>query len=145
MAGLVIADVQGQTAEGYDGMLAALEGDLKEAPGFIAHGAGPSVDGWKTFEVWETLGEATRFFAGYVRPLLPESVTPKRTIVGARTRCSSARWRRCSRRATWTPTCRGCRAWSPSPIAARWPVVERWARGGGGAAAVSAGTDRGCR
>ena len=81
MAVLVIADVQGQTAEGYDHMLQALEADLKEAPGFIAHGAGPSVDGWKTFEVWASLGEATRFFAGYVRPLLPEGVTPKRTIV----------------------------------------------------------------
>ena len=81
MAVLVIADVPGQTAEGYEGMLAALETELKEAPGFIAHGAGPSVDGWKTFEVWATLGEATRFFAGYVRPLLPEGVVPKRTIV----------------------------------------------------------------
>jgi hypothetical protein len=81
MAVLVIADVPGQTAEGYDGMLAALEIELKEAPGFIAHGGGPSVDGWKTFEVWQTLGEATRFFAGYVRPLLPDGVTPKRTIV----------------------------------------------------------------
>ena len=84
MAVLVIADVPGQTAEGYDGMLAALETELKEAPGFIAHGAGPSVDGWKTFEVWETLSEATRFFAGYVRPLLPEGVRPKRTIVELR-------------------------------------------------------------
>ncbi|MEO5821947.1 MAG: hypothetical protein ABIT71_15705 [Vicinamibacteraceae bacterium] len=81
MAVLVIADVVGQTPEGYDGMLAALEADLKEAPGFIAHGAGPSVDGWKTFEVWATLGEATRFFAGFVHPLLPEGVKPKRTIV----------------------------------------------------------------
>ena len=32
MAVLVIADVQGQTAEGYDGMLAALEADMKDAP-----------------------------------------------------------------------------------------------------------------
>ena len=81
MAVLVIADVHGQTAEGYDRLLEALEADLKEAPGFIAHGAGPSVDGWKTFEVWASLSEATRFFAGYVWPLLPEGVTPKRTIV----------------------------------------------------------------
>ena len=109
MAGPVIADVPGQTAEGYDGMLAALETELMEAPGFIAHGAGPSVDGWKTFEVWDTLSEATRFFAGYVRPLLPEGVMPKRTIVELDA-LSSDRWRRCSRRATWTPTCRDCRA-----------------------------------
>lgn len=81
MAVLVIADVPGQTPEGYDKMLAVLETELKEAPGFIAHGAGPSADGWKTFEVWDTLSEATRFFAGYVRPLLPEGVIPRRTIV----------------------------------------------------------------
>jgi hypothetical protein len=81
MAVLVIADVPRQTAEGYDDMLAALETELKEAPGFIAHGGGPSVDGWKTFEVWETLEQATRFFAGYVRPLLPDGVRPKRTVV----------------------------------------------------------------
>ena len=55
MAVLVIADVCGQTAEGYDGMLAALEPVLQEAPGFIAHGAGPVGSGWwKTFEIWET-------------------------------------------------------------------------------------------
>ena len=40
MAVLVIADVCGQTAQGYDGMLAVLEPLLEAAPGFIAHGAG---------------------------------------------------------------------------------------------------------
>ena len=55
---------------------------LKEAPGFIAHGAGPSRStAGRRSKCWRSLTDATRFFAGYVRPLLPEGVTPKRTIV----------------------------------------------------------------
>ena len=82
MAVLVLADVCGQTQEDYDGMLAALEPLLEAAPGFIAHGAGPVGSGWwKTFEVWETQGEATAFFAKHVHPKLPPGVTPKRTII----------------------------------------------------------------
>jgi hypothetical protein len=82
MAVLVLADVCGQSQEGYDGMLAALEPLLEEAPGFIAHGAGPVGSGWwKTFEVWETQAEATAFFATHVHPNLPPGVTPKRTII----------------------------------------------------------------
>lgn len=82
MAVLVLADVCGQTPEGYDGMLAALEPLLEEAPGFIAHGAGPIGSGWwKTFEVWETQADATAFFATHVHPNLPPGVKPKRTII----------------------------------------------------------------
>ena len=81
MAVLIIADVPGQTHEGYDGMLEEIEPLLHEAKGFIAHGAGPSVDGWKTFEVWESAGDATAFFAAHVHPNLPPGVRPRRTIV----------------------------------------------------------------
>ena len=82
MAVLVLADVCGQSQEGYDAMLAVLEPRLEQAPGFIAHGAGPVGSGWwKTFEVWESLAEATAFFATHVHPNLPPGVTPKRTII----------------------------------------------------------------
>jgi hypothetical protein len=82
MAVLVIADVCGQTAEAYDGMLAVLEPVLQLAPGFIAHGAGPVGSGWwKTFEIWESQAEATAFFATHVCPNLPPGVTPKRTLI----------------------------------------------------------------
>jgi hypothetical protein len=82
MAVLVIADVCGQTREGYDGMLAVLEPVLQEAPGFIAHGAGPVGSGWwKTFEIWESAADATAFFATHVHPNLPPGVTPRRTYV----------------------------------------------------------------
>ena len=81
MAVLVTAEVPGQTREGYDGMLAALEGPLREAKGFIAHGAGPAGDGWSVFEVWESAEDATAFFAKYVDPNLPPGIKPKRKIL----------------------------------------------------------------
>ncbi len=81
MAVLVIADVPGQTTEMYDHMLAVLEPVLRQAEGFIAHGAGPSADGWRTFEVWESQADATHFFAAYVYPNLPDGIRPRRTIV----------------------------------------------------------------
>jgi hypothetical protein len=81
MAVLIIAEVQGQTQEKYDGMLAVLEPLLRQAEGFIAHGAGPSGDGWRTFEVWESSADATRFFAAHIHPHLPPGVKPARTLV----------------------------------------------------------------
>jgi hypothetical protein len=81
MAVLVTADVPGQTQEKYDHMLAVLGPALRTSKGFIAHGAGPSSDGWKTFEIWESQEDATQFFAKYVHPNLPEGVKPKRTLL----------------------------------------------------------------
>jgi hypothetical protein len=82
MAVLVIADVHGQTRDGYDALLAAVEPVLLGAPGFIAHGAGPVGSGWwKTFEIWESQAEATAFFATHVHPNLPPGVSPRRTCV----------------------------------------------------------------
>jgi hypothetical protein len=81
MAVLVIADVQGQTQELYDGMIAALGPALEKAKGFIAHGAGQAGGTWRVFEVWETHADATKFFATHVHPNLPPGVKPKRTIV----------------------------------------------------------------
>jgi hypothetical protein len=54
---------------------------LEQASGFIAHGAGPSPDGWRVFEIWESQQAATEFFAKHIRPNLPPGVTPKRTYL----------------------------------------------------------------
>ena len=81
MAVLVTAEVLGQTKEGYEGMLAVLSPLLRQAKGFIAHGAGPSGDMWRSFEVWETQEDATQFFAKYIHPNLPDGVKPKRSIL----------------------------------------------------------------
>ena len=81
MAVLVTAEVPGQTKEGYEGMLAVLSPVLRQAKGFIAHGAGPSGDGWRSFEIWESQEDATQFFAKYIHPNLPDGVKPKRSIL----------------------------------------------------------------
>lgn len=81
MAVLVFAEVDGQTQEAYDGMLALIGARLRAAPGFIAHGAGPLGKGWRTFEVWESAEAATAFFTRFVHPNLPTGVRPRRTMV----------------------------------------------------------------
>ena len=81
MAVLVTADVPGQTQEGYDRMMTVLTPLLREAKGFIAHGAGPAGDSWRVFEIWESQEDATQFFAKYIHPNLPQGVTPKRSLL----------------------------------------------------------------
>jgi hypothetical protein len=81
VAVLITAEVPGQTKEGYEGMLAVLSPILKTAKGFIAHGAGPSGDGWRSFELWESQEDATQFFATYIHPNLPDGVRPRRSIL----------------------------------------------------------------
>jgi hypothetical protein len=80
MAVLVTAEVPGQTEPGYDGMLVALEGALKQAPGFILHTAHPVEGGWRVVEVWNTKAQANEWYAKHVAPNLPPGVHPKRTV-----------------------------------------------------------------
>ena len=81
MAVLITADVPGQTEEKYDQMLNVLSPLLRQAKGFIAHGGGPSANGWRSFEIWETQEDATQFFAKYIHPNLPEGIKPQRTLL----------------------------------------------------------------
>ena len=81
MGVLITAEVPGQTREGYEGMIAVLGPLIRQARGFIAHGAGPAEGGWRSFEVWESAEEATKFFAEHIQPNLPPGVKPKRTIL----------------------------------------------------------------
>jgi len=81
MAVWITAEVPGQTREGYDRMREALEPLLRKAKGFIAHGAGPTPDGWRVFEIWETSEDAAQFFAKYIHPNLPPGISPKRTVL----------------------------------------------------------------
>jgi hypothetical protein len=78
---LITADVPQQTRQGYDAMLDALAPLLRQAKGFIAHGAGPAREGWRVFEIWESQEDATRFFAQHIHPHLPEGVKPLRTYL----------------------------------------------------------------
>ena len=80
MAVLVIADVEGQTPEGYNGMLAQMAEPMRRAKGFISHLAGPNGDRWRVIEVWETKEDATKWFAEVVQPNLPPGVKPRRSL-----------------------------------------------------------------
>ncbi len=61
MAVLITAENQGQTQQGYDGMLGVLADSIKQAPGFILHTAHPVEGGWRVIEVWESKDDANRF------------------------------------------------------------------------------------
>ena len=81
MAVLVTARVENQTAEGFDNIFAGLAPAMRQAKGFIAVGGGNSREGWQTFEIWESSEDATDFFSKYVRPNLPPSVKPHRSML----------------------------------------------------------------
>jgi hypothetical protein len=77
---MVIAEVAGQTEQGYDGMLSMLEPSMREAPGFVFHSAHPIDGGWRIIEVWESKAEANAFFARNVHPNLPPGISPRRSF-----------------------------------------------------------------
>lgn len=68
------------TREMYEGMLSALGDLLRSSPGFIAHMAGPTADGWCVNEIWQSQREADEFYAKKVFPHLPEGIRPKRSV-----------------------------------------------------------------
>jgi hypothetical protein len=79
MACLVIAHVEGVTAEMHDGMLRMLEEPVRNAKGFLGHLGGPNEGAFRVLEIWETKEDAVSFFAAFVRPNLPPGVRPQRT------------------------------------------------------------------
>lgn len=81
MAVLIVAEVQGQTREGYDRMVAAMGDVILKVPGRLLHAAHPTDDGgWRVIEVWESREVANRWFAAFVAPNLPPGVKPRRTF-----------------------------------------------------------------
>lgn len=81
MAVQVTAEIAGQNAQGYEGMLAALAEQLVAAPGLILHTAHATEGGWRVIELWHTKAQADQFYARYVAPALPPGIRPKRTTV----------------------------------------------------------------
>lgn len=77
----VTAEIAGQNAQGYEGMLAALAEQLVAAPGLILHTAHATEGGWRVIELWQTKAQADQFYARYVAPALPPGIRPKRTTV----------------------------------------------------------------
>ena len=79
MAILISTNVKGQTQEGYDSVLNAVEEWIKTAPGFILHCAHPAEGEWLVYEVWNSKTEADEWFGKFVVPNLPKGIHPKRS------------------------------------------------------------------
>ena len=79
MAVLISTKVKGQTQEGYDSVLAAVEELVKVTPGFVLHCAHPAEGEWLVYEVWNSKTEADQWFAKYIVPNLPTGIHPKRS------------------------------------------------------------------
>ncbi|HVG50389.1 MAG TPA: hypothetical protein VM867_02015 [Xanthobacteraceae bacterium] len=77
MAVLMTSEVEGQSPQGYEGMLAVLSDPLRQAPGFVLHASHPVDGGWRIVEVWNSREDAARFFAAHVAPKLPDGIRPK--------------------------------------------------------------------
>jgi hypothetical protein len=80
MSVMMISEVSGQSAQGYDSMLALAGEALKQAPGFVMHVSHAVDGGWRIVEVWSSRQDATRFFAGHIAPKLPDGIRPKLTF-----------------------------------------------------------------
>ena len=77
---LMISEVSGQTAEGYDHLFAVVGEALATAPGFVVHSSHPTEDGWRIVEIWDSRDDAGRFFAEHIAPRLPDGIRPKLTF-----------------------------------------------------------------
>jgi hypothetical protein len=75
----ITGEVRGQTAQGFDGMMAKLLTHLQQSPGFISLSSHATEDGWRVMEVWESKTQSDQFFAKFVAPNLPSGIRPKRT------------------------------------------------------------------
>ncbi len=81
MSVMMVSEVGGQTQQGYDKMLAAVDDALKRAPGFVMHMSHPIDGGWRIVEVWASKDDATLFFAASIAPKLPDGIRPKLTFL----------------------------------------------------------------
>ena len=80
MSIMMISEVAGQTAEGYDRLFAQVSLALRSAPGFVVHSSHQTEQGWRVVEIWDSRDDAGRFFADHIAPRLPEHIRPKLTF-----------------------------------------------------------------
>ena len=80
MSVMVISEVNGQSSQGYDSVLALVDEALRQAPGFVMHASHPVDAGWRIVEVWNSREDAARFFSAHIAPKLPDGIRPKLTF-----------------------------------------------------------------
>jgi quinol monooxygenase YgiN len=62
MAVALIFRAEGVTQAQYEQVRQAVMPDNKLLPGMLAHAGGPSADGWRVVEIWESQEALDRFF-----------------------------------------------------------------------------------
>ena len=76
MAVVLIADVSGMTSDMYRQAIEHVRGQLKAAPGFIAHAGTSTSNGFRVTEIWESEEECTRFLESTVMPMAQQVGLP---------------------------------------------------------------------
>src|SRR3954451_6349469 len=75
-----ILDFPGGTAEQYDQVVARMELGGHMAPGGSFHAAGPSADGWRVVDVWDSDEAFQRFAEEKIGPITQEVGLPEPKI-----------------------------------------------------------------
>ena len=66
----------GMTQDVYEGMFQQVGAKLRVAPGFIAHIANATDDGWEVIEVWESEAAAMGWLNDNVYPMMRAAGAP---------------------------------------------------------------------
>ena len=63
------AEIRGMTREQYERAVAQVGDELRRAPGFVAHAAGPIDGGYRVVEIWGSREELERFLQQTILPM----------------------------------------------------------------------------
>ena len=69
------AEIRGMTRQQYEQVVAQVQDQLRQAPGFVMHAAGPleagyvAEEGYRVVEIWNSREECERFFQQTVAPI----------------------------------------------------------------------------
>jgi heme-degrading monooxygenase HmoA len=63
------AEIRGMTRAQYDQAFAEVQAELRRAPGFVAHAAGPMEGGYRVVEIWNSREDQERFLQQTIMPM----------------------------------------------------------------------------
>ena len=76
MAIAVVQDYPGLWQDDYDALRRELGLERTPPPGLVVHAAGPTVDGWRVVEVWESFETHDDYVADRLGPAVRRAVGP---------------------------------------------------------------------
>jgi hypothetical protein len=63
------AEIRGMTKGQYDQAIGQVGDQLRRAPGFLSHAAGPMEGGYRVVEIWNSPEEMQRFLQQTIKPM----------------------------------------------------------------------------